>query len=49
MSEQEQQRDPSPVGDWKPSEEPGEVTNEPDNARASDAGTIPEPEDRGGE
>lgn len=49
----DQQRDPSPVGDWDVTDEPGEVTNEPDNARASDMGMVPEPaaEDRqrGGE
>jgi hypothetical protein len=31
----EQERDPRPVGDWDVSEQ-GEVTDEPDNARADD-------------
>lgn len=45
----EQERDPSPVGSYELPDEPAEVTNDPDNARASDAGMAPEPEDRGGE
>ena len=41
--------DSRPVGDTQLPDEPGEVTNEPDNARADDASQVSEPEDGGGE
>lgn len=44
MSDQE--RDPSPVGDDEIDDQESEVTNHPDNARASDIGLVgEEPED----